>query len=76
MRGESFLKKERGRKIMCKAIEEMREESYRRGVQAGGEQKVLENIRNIMEGLKYTAPQAMELLKIPASEQPIYLSKL
>ncbi len=76
MHKESFHKKERCVKNMCKAIEEMREESYRRGVQAGGEQKVLENIKNIMEGLKYTAPQAMELLKIPASEQSKYLSKL
>ena len=39
-------------------------------------QAQLEDIKNIMEGLKYTAPQAMELLKIPASEQSKYLSKL
>jgi cytidylate kinase len=37
---------------------------------------LLENIKNIMEGLKYTAQQAMELLKIPADDQPKYLAKL
>jgi hypothetical protein len=29
-----------------------------------------------MDGLKYTAQQAMELLRIPAAEQPKYLAKL
>ena len=57
---------------MCKAIEEMREESYQRGI----EQTRLESIKNVMEGLKYTAQQAMELLKIPADDQPKYLAKL
>ena len=57
---------------MCKAMEEMREESYQKGI----EQNRLESIKNIMEGLKYTAQQAMELLKIPADDQPKYLAKL
>jgi hypothetical protein len=29
-----------------------------------------------MDGLKYTAQQAMELLRIPVAEQPKYLAKL
>lgn len=62
----------KGVEIMCKAIEEMREESYQRGI----EQTRLESIKNVMEGLKYTAQQAMELLKIPADDQPKYLAKL
>ena len=62
----------KGVEIMCKAMEEMREESYQKGI----EQNRLESIKNIMEGLKYTAQQAMELLKIPADDQPKYLAKL
>lgn len=53
---------------MSKAIEEMKKEVE--------ERTMLKAIKNIMENLHYTAPQAMEFLKIPASEQPKYLSKL
>ena len=58
----------KGVEIMCKVIEEMREEVE--------ERTMLNAIKNIMEGLKYTAQQAMELLKIPADDQPKYLAKL
>ncbi len=61
---------------MCKAIEEMREESYQRGIEDGREQTALESIKNVMEGLKYTAQQAMDALGIPADDQPKYLVKL
>lgn len=57
---------------MCKAMEELREQSIQRGI----DQSRIESIKNIMEGLKYTAQQAMDLLKIPVSDQPKYLSKL
>ena len=57
---------------MCKAMDELREQSIKRGEEAA----LLMSIKNIMEGLKYTAQQAMDLLKIPASEQPKYLAKL
>ena len=66
----------KGVEIMCKAMEEMREESYQRGVEAGGEQKVLESIKNIMKNLKLTVHQAMDALGIPADDQPKYLAKL
>ena len=36
----------------------------------------LESIKNVMDGLKYTAQQAMDLLKIPVSDQPKYMAKL
>ena len=50
-------------------------------LEARGYQKIvdetrLEHIKNIMDGLNYTAQQAMDLLKIPESEQPKYLAKL
>ena len=57
---------------MCKAMEELREESFQRGIDQGR----IESIKSIMETLKYTAQQAMDLLKIPAAEQPKYMAKL
>ena len=53
---------------MCKVMEDMRND-----VEQRTEFKMkLESIKNIMEGLKYTPQQAMELLKIPVSEQSKY----
>ena len=37
---------------------------------------MFKTIKSIMENLHYTAPQAMELLKIPDFKQRKYLSKL
>ena len=62
----------KGVDIMCRTMEEVREESLKRGEEAA----LLRSIKNIMEGLKYTSQQAMDLLKIPVSDQPKYLSKL
>ena len=61
---------------MCKAIDDMRKESKEEGRTEGIESNRLESIRNVMDGLKYTAQQAMELLRIPAADQPKYLAKL
>ena len=58
----------KGVEIMCKQMDEMRKDVEQR--------TTLNAIKNIMEGLKYTAQQAMDLLKIPVSDQPKYLSKL
>ena len=57
---------------MCKVMEDLREESIQRGI----DQNRIESIRNIMDGLKYTAQQAMDLLKIPVADQKKYLAKL
>ena len=61
---------------MCQAIDDMRKESREEGRMEGVESTCLQNIRNVMEGLKYTAQQAMDLLKIPASDRQKYLTKL
>ena len=37
-------------------------------IKEGIEQSRLENIKNVMEGLNYTAQQAMDLLDIPVDE--------
>ena len=68
-----YLKKRsEGVELMCKAMEEMRDEVEKRTEF----RTQLESIKNIMEGLKYTAQQAMDLLKIPVSDQPKYLAKI
>ena len=51
---------------------EMKEEGRAEGI----DQNRVESIKNIMDGLKYTAQQAMDLLKIPAADQEKYLAKL
>lgn len=56
----------------AEAMELFRREGERDGV----DKTRIESIRNIMEGLKYTAKQAMDLLKIPADDQSKYLAKL
>ena len=61
---------------MCQAIEEMRQDSRNEGIEQGIELTRLESIRNVMIGLKYTAQQAMDLLKIPVADRPRYLAKL
>ena len=58
--------------MIWKEMEKMRDD-----VEQRTEYKTnLEAIRHIMEGLKYTVQQAMDLLKIPAADQAKYLAKL
>ena len=56
-----MLSTKEGKVNMCTAIEEMRKEA--------AEQTKIDDIKSIMEGLKYSAKQAMDLLKISESEQ-------
>jgi hypothetical protein len=62
--------------IMCQAMRElMKDEIAEERTDAETETQV-KNIRNIMSELKYTAEQAMDLLKIPQQKRSVYLSKL
>ena len=72
-----YLKSDpKGVEAMCKIMEELREEAIQRGIEQGIEQSRIESIKSIMEGLKYTAQQAMDLLKIPLADRSRYLSML
>ena len=53
-----------------------REEGRLEGRQEGIDESRLDSIRNIMDGLKLTAQQAMDILKIPVSERGKYIDKL
>lgn len=44
------------------------EKILKEAIKEGIEQSRLENIKNVMEGLNYTAQQAMDLLDIPVDE--------
>ena len=44
------------------------EKILKEAIKEGIEQSRLENIKNVMEGLNYTAQQAMDLLDIPGDE--------
>ena len=58
----------KGVETMCKVMEDMRND-----VEQRTEYKTnIEAIKNIMEGFKVTSQQAMDVLKIPVSEQPKY----
>ena len=57
-------------------IEKGIEKCIEKGIEKGIDQSRVESIKNVMEGLKYTAQQAMDLLKIPAADQSKYLSRL
>lgn len=53
---------------MCKAMEEMRDETKDR--------TIVENIKSPMSTLKLSAQQAVDALQIPADQQDKYLAKL
>ena len=56
--------------------ERMREEGRKEGREEGTETANLNNIKNLMESLKISAENAMDLVKIPAEEREKYLAKL
>ena len=62
----------KGVDLMGKAMDELREESLKRGEEAA----LLRSIKNLMETLKLTAEQAMTALKIPDVDRSKYMAKL
>lgn len=57
---------------MCLALEQMEEQAIRRGRVEG----MLLSVQNLMESTGMEPPEAMRVLKIPETEQPIYIRKL
>ena len=58
---------------MCNLSERIAYESERRGERRGEQRGKLQMIKNLMTNANMPAENAMDLLGIPASEQPIYL---
>lgn len=63
-----FKETQEGVDIMCKAMEDMRNEEKK--------ETRLEDIKNLMETLSFTIEQAMDALKIPETDRQMYKSKL
>lgn len=61
---------------LIKGREEGLQEGRLEGRREGIDENRLESIKNVMAGLHISAQQAMELLKIPVSEQPKFMDRL
>ena len=57
-------------------IKRQRKDAAEKAHAAGAAEKQVENIRNLMETMKWTAKQAMDALKIPVSEQDKYAAQV
>ena len=57
---------------MCKVMEDMRIEAAQKAKVAAK----AEDIKNVMETFKIDAEKAMDALKIPVSESPVYAAQL
>jgi hypothetical protein len=62
--------------IMCQALQELMKDEIEEKVNMAETETQVKNIRSIMSELKYSAEQAMDLLKIPPQKRSAYLSKL
>jgi len=47
-----------------------------KGEKRGAENTTLQNIKNLMDSMKWTAQQAMDALKIPKNDQARYIAML
>lgn len=65
---------ERRHEYMIARIHEM--EIREEGREEGIEQTRVDNIKNLMKALKFTAREAMDALLIPEADQEKYLAKL
>ena len=63
-------------RVEAKGREKGREEGRVEGRAEGVELTRMESIKNVMATLKFTAQQAMDVLRIPVDEQPKYLGRL
>ena len=57
---------------MCKALKELMKDEIQKEV----DKILLKSIKNLMETLKLTVVQAMDVLKIPSLDQGKYLAML
>ena len=63
---------EGGIQNMCDVLDRVEKNGEKKGI----EKAVLDNIKSLMESMKWTAQQAMDALKIPSVDQSKYASKL
>ena len=61
---------------MCDVLDRVEAKGMKKGKAEGKESERLSNIRSLMETMNLSSQQAMNALKIPASEQKKYEAKL
>ena len=69
---------------MCKAIEDIKEEArlqgrlegHSEGHSEGRLEECLQNLKNLMDSTGWTLTQAMDALKIPASERDLLAASI
>ena len=61
---------------MSHVLEELMKDVIDERIEESKENNWLESVRNIMNELKYTSDQAMDLLKIPQSNREALLKRL
>lgn len=61
---------------VCNLSKGVWNEGMQKGIEKGIEKGILSAIQNLMESMEWSAEQAMDALKIPASDKPAYRSKL
>ncbi len=59
--------------VMCQALETLMKDKLDERYNAGIDKAKVEDVKRIMEGLNYSAEQAMDLLKIPAEDRIVFL---
>ncbi|MCM1261403.1 MAG: PD-(D/E)XK nuclease family transposase [Butyrivibrio sp.] len=71
-----FKEEEGGRKIMCEAVERYAEQYAERKAESVRLNNLLENVRNLMESMKWSAEQAMTALKVSDTDKIVLMKQL
>ncbi len=62
--------------LMCNLSKGIEEKGIKLGISQGIKEGLITAIKNLMESMGWTEEQAMEALKIPESDKPLYSSML
>ncbi len=62
--------------LMCNLSKGIEEKGIKLGISQGIKEGLITSIKNLMESMGWTEEQAMEALKIPESDKPLYSSML
>ena len=71
-KGVKHFKEEGGRERMCEAVEKYGD----RRAESARLNNLLENVRNLMESMKWSAEQAMSAMKVSDADRAMLLEKL
>lgn len=62
--------------IMCQALQELMKDDIEEKIDGAKNELLLDNVRNIMKSLNFSAEQAMDVLQIPQNRRDFILSNL